>query len=93
MSVALTIDGSWNDAKPKMKLSAKHTPAGEGDHARPPGDAPAERVREGHRDQRAEEDAPEHDRVERRVDALHEQRQAAASMLHGHAGTLVPSAI
>ena len=28
MSVALTIDVSWNDAKPKMKLSAKHTPAG-----------------------------------------------------------------
>ena len=28
ISVALTIDVSWNDAKPKMKLSAKQTPAG-----------------------------------------------------------------
>src|SRR5215207_58269 len=28
MSVALTIDVSWNDANPKMKLNAKQTPAG-----------------------------------------------------------------
>ena len=28
MSVAFTIDVSRNDANPKMKLSAKHTPAG-----------------------------------------------------------------
>ena len=28
MRVALTIDVSWNDANPNMKLSAKHTPAG-----------------------------------------------------------------
>ena len=28
ISVAFTIDVSWNDANPKMKLSAKHTPAG-----------------------------------------------------------------
>ena len=28
ISVALTIDVSWNEANPKMKLNAKHTPAG-----------------------------------------------------------------
>ena len=103
MSVALTIDVSWNDAKPKMKLSAKHTPAGNAITQQPPRDAAADEVRERDRDHGADQHAPEHDRVERRVDALHEQRaeaprehrqrdreqrQAAASVLHGHPGTL-----
>ena len=36
ISVALTIDVSWNDANPKMKLSAKHTPAGTRPRTQPP---------------------------------------------------------
>ena len=50
MSVALTIDVSWNDANPKMKLSAKQTPAGNAITSSRQRDAPAHQVRERHRD-------------------------------------------
>ena len=108
MSVALTIDVSWNDANPKMKLSAKHTPAGNAITSRrhvmrPPtqyANATAITVPISTRQNTivgADASMPftnsgpnPHANT---ASATAQQRQAAASVLHGHAGTLTVSAI